>query len=277
MFTSNLISDKLSYELSNKFWKKAPLNLYVSTNGSDDAGNGTEQKPFASLTKALTYIKDNLILKGQGGLNVKFLTDYSYSGSLYIFGQAGNTGQGFINIDGNGHKVTLATGLNIYNSHVSFTDIDFETNANSTNVILISWKSAVRFLGTINFTVKHDDKVLIYCSYFSKFENASNINVTVEDNKSIGRFVRVQRSAFVDLSYIDDKTISLNCSCSFAFFDVFSRGYVQAITNKFTGESKGQKYYCNTGGTISINGKGEDFLPGDEAGVIQPNKACWVG
>ena len=153
-------------------------NLYVSSNGSDTTGNGTLNKPYATIQKAYDsawsnatiYIMDNLIVKKtitfDKDKSIK-LTSYSENGTVNSVIRGNNLTTSVINLTASDltlENITL-DGNNVHaNGSILFLDVDTYTLLSNNTTIKNGYNNATEG-GAIKITsegkVKDENTVLI--------------------------------------------------------------------------------------------------------------------
>ena len=96
--------------------RSSAVSIYVSTTGSNSTGDGTESKPFATITKALSMLPKNL-----NGYNPSVIVS---SGTYNEVVQISNFMGGIIRLRGTGSEATIY-GLSIKDSYVETTGLTF--------------------------------------------------------------------------------------------------------------------------------------------------------
>ena len=281
-YTSNLISSKIDKALANKItansWGKMfSTTLYISNSGNDGTADGSQEKPFATITNALLYVQRNYKLVPNNQLTIKFLSDYTITGNLYIFELAGISGNTKLVIDGAGFNVVFKVRLYVASCTLELKNITIESKqANQDALLFLAFNSVLYISEKVNLHLKHSGCNIIVASENSILYNKSAITVSA-DKGIIGRsFCRFYGFSKVRLFSSDDASVTINdVTFSLAVFDGFRYALVET-TKQIQGTANGRKYFLVTSASLDIGGQGEDYLVGSEAGYADTETNCWV-
>lgn len=153
---------------------KGQVYIYISTNGDDATANGTEQKPFATVQKAILYAYNNVYANHH--IRLKFLTDHT-TNVITSVGHIPN-GQFFI-FDANGHNVTL-TRLKLSLGNFSFEGINFKQTDPTQEIINVYDGALCYILGDSTIEIMANAQQDIIQSWGARvlIDHRSNITFT---------------------------------------------------------------------------------------------------
>ena len=186
---------------------RTPLNIWVSVNGNDTSGLGTETSPFKTIKKALEYGFNNKVeviihlkegnYSGAGNVNLTFDT----VGILTIIGENYNKAI----IDGN-YTSPIFLSMN-RNSIVTLKNITF-INCNSSTTSQASVIKSNALLTIENCVFENNYAVGIYGAIYQQYNNLTVINSTFKDNSNSNRAGAIYAS---DLSVNLINNTFINC------------------------------------------------------------------
>ena len=186
---------------------RTPLNIWVSVNGNDTSGLGTETSPFKTIKKALEYGFNNKVeviihlkegnYSGAGNVNLTFDT----VGILTIIGENYNKAI----IDGN-YTSPIFLSMN-RNSIVTLKNITF-INCNSSTTSQASVIKSNALLTIENCVFENNYAVGRYGAIYQQYNNLTVINSTFKDNSNSNRAGAIYAS---DLSVNLINNTFINC------------------------------------------------------------------
>ena len=282
MYTSDLITSKIDKELANKItansWGKMfSTTLYISNSGNDGTADGSQDRPFATITNALIYMQRNYNLVPNNQLTIKFLSDYTFIGNLYIFELAGINGNTKLVIDGAGFNVVFKARLYVASCALELKNITIESKqVNQDALLFIAFNSVLYISENVHFHLKHSGCNVIVASAKTTLYNQGAITVSADKGIISRSFCRFYDFSKVRLFLGDDASVTINdVTFSLAVFDGFRYALVET-TKQIQGTANGRKYFLVTSASLDIGGQGEDCLVGSEAGYADTETNCWV-
>lgn len=249
----------------------ADLSYYVRLDGADTNTGlvNSAAGAFRTVQKAIDVAttwdvngKTITIFVGVGTFNESMtLKPYVGGGTILIRG---------INNDQTSTVFSTTTtnirGVNTNYSHFRFTNFTLtNTGSSSYGILLEGGKNFVSYT-ELNFGAMGRSN--IYVSDGS-FLDARNAIYTVSGSVANGWHLEVAdqgNAIIVAVTLTFSGTITFT---SGGFARVYRQGYARIYSDTFVNSASvvGQKFYCDTGGGIFVNGAGISYLPGNAAGV----------
>lgn len=282
-YTSDLVATKISNELKEKIldlsWRKiATQTLYVSANGNDDTADGSQSKPFASVSSAIAYLRQNFKHTANAVITIKFLTDYTFTGNLFIFDVVGMDINSRLVIDGSDHTVTFKTRLYIASASIELRNLNFESLKASQDGVIFAADYAQLFLGgTINVTLRHSGCTVLSIARHSRFSNNGAALTVSADAGITGRALFRYRD-FSSIHVFGTSSASVTVDgveFTLAVFDGYRFSYANC-DQQIQGTATGKKYQLDSTTALSTNGHGNDYLIGSTDGTLNAEAGCWV-
>lgn len=251
----------------------SPITFYVSTTGNDSNDGLTPSTPFRSATHAYNYIRDRLDLNGfQATIQ---LEDGTYYGSIVC--QFPCVGPPVI-IQGNQNNpsAVVLSGQNVSCVYVSNGATIFIKSLTGTSTgsgqpgdyvdaggaVLVAGQGGYIYFTNVRFGV---------CSWVHIFAGQAGVVTTPAPNIVIDIFGSAPCFAAGNNGTVcfADAQVTLEAGLAFEqFVDAGVAGSVQCWGCTFTGTCTGQRYYAYGNGIIATHGAGQNYLPGNAAGVL---------
>lgn len=225
---NGLVAEQISKDLATKLLDKTYMKnkdnvtINVSANGDDSTADGTEQKPFADLQRAVSYAYQNI--KTNAHVTINFLTDFTHSEYLKLVHiQCGR----YLIFKSNGHNVTLGRVL-CQLGNFSFEGINFKQTDATQEILTVSSLANVYIIenskieladspkqdliqvwnGTLTFddrssitltskTQAPNNIFLFLCTYQGKIIFHSAPNITLENNLNAIGFFRCHLNSLI--------------------------------------------------------------------------------
>lgn len=92
-FEANRITKSLQDKILAKTWYNTAFTgyeFYVSNQGNDTTADGSQEKPFATISKAVSHIFDNYRQRPNSAININCLTDIDEGATQISFYWHGN-------------------------------------------------------------------------------------------------------------------------------------------------------------------------------------------
>ena len=258
-------------------------NLYVniSSTGNDDTADGSQEKPFKTLNKALEFVRRTVhIYKIGAGVRINFLTDYTETENIVYFKRI--VGEDFsetmyTTVYTNGHNVQL-NAIKVEGTSVIFADeITFNCNVPTLTAPLVySLKEgsiAFKKNITINLNSKKVTTNLIAVLKYSAIDCYGDIIINVKQPCECKAIIGEDQYAFFNIrknisTYGEAVTLT-DCFLRmnvYSYMNIYRDSTITA-QNQFTGK----RYVVSLACTITTHGKGAEFLPGSTNGTLEYN------
>lgn len=247
---------------------RANTSFYVnSVSGSDVTGTGTSSAPWATLQYARNWVQANIDLSGHAAT---FNCSGNFTAGLQAIGMlVGQFGEISEIWDGGGTAtVELSTpaGMTFFirNANLTIQNWGLLESIGGASGTLVSYVFDVGHGGSLYFK-----NVTIGSALYQISNSAGYIEAIGSYTISGGgnyHWVSGQSAT----TYVQNVTVTLTGSPHFAvcFADVYNGSNIICDGNTFVGAATGQRYQVNQNSTISTNGAGANYLPGNAAGVV---------
>lgn len=264
-YTSDLVADKVTAGLKAKLlenvWRKPTefgYHIYVNAlTGSDTTGDGSQEKPFATITNSMVWLFDNFRGRPNSTLVIDCLTDLDES-DVYFYVQYFPH---LLKIRAQGHSVRMGR-------------VTVQESGFSAEGVTFVHKSGVRCVETNT----HATIVLTDCTYessgsqsFTPFACTRHSYMAIDGltinnpDCSIAMFLA---SLTGHIGVQGNVTINGASGTGGAFCHVLENSGISITNATFTGEWTGKKYYLDASSVLYAGRKGDDFIPGNSAGTI---------
>lgn len=269
---NGLVAEQISKDLATRLLDKTylrqskDLELYISNQGNDSTADGTQEKPFKTLSKCLGYIFNTVCTNYF--VRVNFLTDYTESEDI-IQVRAINMG-GFLEIKSSGHNVVLHH-IKIYQGFVTFDGINF-TQTLDDNLLYCADSAMLYFLNTFAITLKDNSAHRVfYPNRNAHIQISDNANITINGTTTSGgaEVFRAQVNSSIlvlanSLKLTENLTNITGINCYYNSLVLFNP---KTFTAPPRPSAKG--YLVSNNSHISFNGKGKPQNLGDIVTVDQ--------
>ena len=265
-YTSDLVADKVTAGLKAKLlenvWRKPTefgYHVYVNADtGNDTTGTGSQDAPFATVKHAIAWLFDNYHGRPNSTIVIDIQSDIDESnGAFYV-----QYHPYYLKITANGHNVKLGR-FYIRNSIVIFDGVTF------------CHQSAHRCIGCVMSRVQLDN-----CSYESLIEGmhtftpfyiscasyASINGLTANNTYSGPTFFMCSLNSI--LGMVGALSLTATNVTNTPFMTVTEQSEISYAATDGTVTWPGRKYQVEASALILTANKGEDYLPGEQPGVI---------
>ena len=257
---NGLVAEQISKDLATRLLNKTYLRqerdlvLYVSNQGDNSTADGSQDKPFKTLSKCLRYILNyvctNYFIK------INFLTDYIETEDVIKI-RAINMG-GFLEIISNGHNVVL-NHIKIYQGFVTFKGINFKQTYDD-NLLYCADSSVVYFTDTFTVTLK-DNCVhrVFYPNRNSHMQITETANITI-NGTTTGKGAELFRAQLNCSILMKANSFTIgNSLTNIVGINCYYGSIVLFIPQSFIAPPRpdAQAYYASYNSHISFNGKGK--------------------
>lgn len=245
-----------------------PTTIYVATTGNDTTGDGTVGNPFATPSKAWTYIGT---LDTHGFPVIMQLADGTYPGLNASNGALGQPfGGGTLTIQGNlsdASKVVISdpSFAMVVPSAVSAITVQWLTVTGNGNALILTSQGTLNVAGNMIFGGNTGLGAVV------GFGNAAQIffSATATVNANFNVFFGVYNGAYMDLNGTPSVTASgsLTMSQCFAFASNLSILDNGGGAFSASGSFSGVRYASDSNSVINSEGGGSTLFPGTSAGT----------
>jgi len=251
------------------------IQLYVNASTGDDGNPGTQTQAFRTLQAVRNYAQNNFNLNGT--YSVTYICTGAFTAGVtangLIPGQNGPGGEVFSFTSGSSVAVTNATCLTAANG------AQFTIQTASGQVTLSATGTAVGYgnalaatyggsqiqVGTgINFGSCYGSHVIANGGTIN-LNNAYTISGGAQSHWAI-----ILNGGYVATNILTPQTITITGTPNFAaaFAYTSTPGQIAGPGLTFSGSATGPRYFATNNGTISTNGAGANYLPGNSAGSV---------
>ena len=250
--------------------------LYISQNGEDKRGNGSEEQPIKTFGFALDCLHHYI----NPGFKVviTFLTDYQdpddSNWSVYY---AASTSYSPLVINNPLKKNVTLGSLWFQSGHTQISDINIKTRTN-TVAICAQNNAEVSLYGTININMiepTSSNALWAQRSGVIYLNNALVINITNSTEISMNEVARAELGGIISRIAISRRQpTQINFSGLADKFIFATQSGSILLANYIEGHwtnhnNQGKRFEVHGGSLIDTNGKGSEWFPGPEDGVIQ--------
>lgn len=249
-YISNLVtSKKIDKALADSIVKdrikttgSTAINIYVSANGSDETGTGSQEKPY----KTIQHIQLNVLpyLYSANKISIVPLTDIVEDQMTDINHFLGYL---LINTTYSGHTITFNNRIQVIKSKVTFSNNVFEQGLDC------SEKSYV-VAGNCIFKTKNLGLPAFRINYGSLAILSNNTYQSTTDGTFALRCY--------DYAYIHIRQNSTFIGAFLRLLDCFSNGVIYFVdsTTITTTEATGEKYSLRYDSTLNLTGRGDNIF-----------------
>lgn len=254
-FVANSITKSLQDKILANTWKKiATTTLYVSNQGDDTTADGSQEKPFATISKAVSHIFDNYRQRPNSAININCLTDIDEGTTQISFYWHGNR----IFLNANDHEVKVGS-VAVTHSELQFNGVTFLGRAN-TRALDVA-QGAIVVLN--NCTIESHLNPYVSLHVHRGASIVVQGNTTFNTSNGFGLFY-VERFGNI----YTGGTITVN-DTSESNTNGFVLGRTQGLcyfntSAQLTGTFKGKKYDLYSGSQLDTFGRGTGFLLGTD-------------
>lgn len=230
------------------------LYVYVATTGNDTTGDGSSGNPFATITKAATYIQS---MDHRGNAAVIQLAAGTYSiGLNHNLDQAPDPNvRLYLRGQTNASQVTITGGVNASGANARLT-VEYVTI--TTSGISANNNAYVDFDNCIFGAMTNSQNLLA--------QNGARIVASGPYTIS-GSAISHASAQYDGRVFLDGNTVTLQNTPAFSSaFAYAAKGLVSAQTMTFSGTATGTRYNAVLNGVVNTNGGGATYLPGSVAG-----------
>ena len=255
---------------------KGDKTLYISQNGEDKWGNGSEEQPLKTFGFALDCLHHYI----NPGFEVviTFLTDYQDPDDSNWFVSYSSSAAYHPLVINNPLKKDVTLGsLWFQSGYTHISDINIKTRTNT--VAICAQNSAeVNLYGTININMiepTSSNALWAQRTGVIYLNNASVINVTNSTDISMNEVLCASLSGIISRIAISSRQpAQINFSGLADNFIFATQGGSILLANYIEGHwtnhnNQGKRFEVHGGSLIDTNGKGSEWFPGPEDGVSQ--------
>lgn len=254
-FVANSITKSLLDKILAKTWyntAETGYEFYVSNQGNDDTGDGSQSKPFATIARTVSYIFNRISQRANTAININCLTDIDEStGALQIWNFAGR-----IHVKASGHEVKIGS-INILRSMIEFTGVTFKGRSVSRCLVAQAGGNITLTDCTIN------NSVGVYTAVRAYNGGTVTLNGTTTFTADVTYGMALAEAQGV-IWLNGTITIADNTSGhASGLLKANQQGLIIIPSDaSLSGTWNGPKYQLTTGGQLDLQGKGDSFIPG---------------
>lgn len=267
VYTSDLVADKVTAGLKAKLlenvWRKPTefgYSIYVSAQGDDTTGNGTQGKPFKTVSRAITWLVDNYIGRPNTNYTVHALTDIDETQAAYNI----QFHPWHLKISADGHNVRLGR-FYIQYSIVSFEGVTFCQS--SAHRCVESVRTRVQLVDCFYENLLTEGNHSFSPFHFSRGSYATVRNLTGKNTYNGPSFFISALNSLLDISgncTLTAETVTQGGGFLFAM----EQSEISVGNRPTAVVWPGKKYVLDANSVIWTARAGEDYLPGDLPGTI---------